>query len=39
VVDGGVGTASCEPGGGGTVKILDLAEELDRRGRLDTLEV
>jgi hypothetical protein len=29
VVDGGVGTASCEPGGGGTVKSLDLAEELD----------
>jgi hypothetical protein len=28
MVDGGW-TASCEPGGGGAVKILDLAEELD----------
>jgi hypothetical protein len=31
MVGGGVETASCEPGGGGTVEI-DLVEEIDRLG-------
>ena len=31
MVGGGVGTASCEPGGG-TVEIFDPVEEIDRLG-------
>jgi hypothetical protein len=34
----GVGTASCEPGGG-SVEVFDVVEEVDRLGFLNALDV